>query len=95
MYIFSELLRFDMNLRENVKNLPECFEFDKEMAAAARNYSGDRKLTKAEHIEIFEINPVTFRENGSISAGRTVIYFDYLNRLFDNNAKIKILEEQK
>ena len=95
MYIFSELLRFDMYLRENVKNLPECFEFDKEMAATARNYSGDRKLTKAEHIEIFEINPVTFRENGSISAGRTVIYFDYLNRLFDNNAKIKILEEQK
>ena len=89
MHIFSELLRFDMYLRENFKNLPSCYSYDKEMAALARNYSGERKLTKAEHIEIFDINPI------SLKAGRTVIYFDYLNRLFDNNAKIKILEEQK
>lgn len=95
MKFFQELLRFDMYLRENVKNLPACFNFDKDVAAKARSFSGDKKLTKAEHIEIFNINPLSFMKTGIIRQEETIIYFNYLNRQFDNNAKFKLLEEQQ
>lgn len=95
MTIFSEMLRFDMYLRDNVKSLPECFSFNKDEALRAKKYSGEHKLTKAEHIEIFKINPVEYRDNGNVVCGDTVIYFDYLMRDYDNNATIKILEETK
>lgn len=91
---FSQLLRFDMYLRENVKALPGCFEFDKDKATAARCFSGERKLTKAEHIEIFEINPLLYEKEGVIKEEKTIVYFDYLNRKFDNNANTRHLEEQ-
>ena len=95
MTIFGEMLRFDMYLRDNVKSLPECFSFNKDEALRAKKYSGEHKLTKAEHIEIFKINPVEYRDNGNVVCGDTVIYFDYLMRDYDNNATIKILEETK
>ena len=83
-----------MYLRENVKALPGCFEFDKDKATAARCFSGERKLTKAEHIEIFEINPLLYEKEGVIKEEKTIVYFDYLNRKFDNNANTRHLEEQ-
>ena len=95
MTIFGEMLRFDMYLRDNVKSLPECFSFNKDEALRAKKYSGEHKLTKAEHIEIFKINPVEYRDNGNVVCGDTVIYFDYLMRDYDKNATIKILEETK
>ena len=95
MMVFGELLRFDMYLRDNVKSLPECFAFNKDESLRAKKYSGEHKLTKAEHIEIFKINPVEYRDNGNVVCGDTVIYFDYLIRDYDNNATIKILEEIK
>lgn len=95
MTVFGEMLRFDMYLRDNVKSLPECFSFNKDEALRAKKYSGEHKLTKAEHIEIFKINPVEYRDNGNVVCGDTVIYFDYLIRDYDNNATIKILEETK
>ena len=95
MMVFGELLRFDMYLRDNVKSLPECFAFNKDESLRAKKYSGEHKLTKAEHIEIFKINPVEYRDNGNVVCGDTVIYFDYLIRDYDNNATIKILEETK
>lgn len=95
MMVFGELLRFDMYLRDNVKSLPECFAFNKDESLRAKKYSGEHKLTKAEHIEIFKINPVEYRDNGNVVGGDTVIYFDYLIRDYDNNATIKILEEIK
>lgn len=95
MMVFGEMLRFDMYLRDNVKSLPECFVFNKDESLKAKKYSGEHKLTKAEHIEIFKINPVEYRDNGNVVCGDTVIYFDYLIRDYDNNATIKILEETK
>ncbi len=95
MMVFGEMLRFDMYLRDNVKSLPECFAFNKDESLRAKKYSGEHKLTKAEHIEIFKINPVEYRDNGNVVCGDTVIYFDYLIRDYDNNATIKILEETK
>lgn len=95
MVVFGEMLRFDMYLRDNVKSLPECFAFNKDESLRAKKYSGEHKLTKAEHIEIFKINPVEYRDNGNVVCGDTVIYFDYLIRDYDNNATIKILEETK
>ncbi len=95
MMVFGEMLRFDMYLRDNVKSLPECFAFNKDESLRAKRYSGEHKLTKAEHIEIFKINPVEYRDNGNVVCGDTVIYFDYLIRDYDNNATIKILEETK
>ena len=95
MMVFGEMLRFDMYLRDNVKSLPECFVFNKDESLRAKKYSGEHKLTKAEHIEIFKINPVEYRDNGNVVCGDTVIYFDYLIRDYDNNATIKILEETK
>ena len=95
MMVFGEMLRFDMYLRDNVKSLPECFAFNKDESLRAKRYSGEHKLTKAEHVEIFKINPVEYRDNGNVVCGDTVIYFDYLIRDYDNNATIKILEETK
>lgn len=95
MMVFGEMLRFDMYLRDNAKSLPECFAFNKDESLRAKKYSGEHKLTKAEHIEIFKINPVEYRDNGNVVCGDTVIYFDYLIRDYDNNATIKILEETK
>lgn len=95
MMVFGEMLRFDMYLRDNVKSLPECFAFNKDESLRAKKYSGEHKLTMAEHIEIFKINPVEYRDNGNVVCGDTVIYFDYLIRDYDNNATIKILEETK
>ena len=95
MMVFGEMLRFDMYLRDNVKSLPECFAFNKDESLRAKKYSGEHKLIKAEHIEIFKINPVEYRDNGNVVCGDTVIYFDYLIRDYDNNATIKILEETK
>lgn len=95
MMVFGEMLRFDMYLRDNVKSLPECFAFNKDESLRAKKYSGEHKLTKAEHIEIFKINPVEYWDNGNVVCGDTVIYFDYLIRDYDNNATIKILEETK
>lgn len=95
MMVFGEMLRFDMYLRDNVKSLPKCFAFNKDESLRAKKYSGEHKLTKAEHIEIFKINPVEYRDNGNVVCGDTVIYFDYLIRDYDNNATIKILEETK
>ena len=69
--------------------------FNKDESLRAKKYSGEHKLTKAEHIEIFKINPVEYRDNGNVVCGDTVIYFDYLIRDYDNNATIKILEETK
>ena len=93
--LFGEMFRFDMYLRDNVKSLPECFAFNKDESLRAKRYSGEHKLTKAEHIEIFKINTVEYRDNGNVVCGDTVIYFDYLIRDYDNNATIKILEETK
>ena len=95
MMVFGEMLRFDMYLRDNVKSLPECFAFNKDESLRAKRYSGEHKLTKAEHIEIFKINPVEYRDNGNVVCGDTVIYFDYLIRDYANTATIKILEETK
>ena len=84
--IFKELLKYDMYLRDNVKNMPECIE--------SRQYYGAGKPTKAEHMEIFDIDVFDYGKTGIINERRIVVHFDYLHRTaIDNNAYVRILEE--
>lgn len=88
----GELLKFDMFCRENIKSLPSFLKFDKVKSDKAGEYAGGRKLTKAEHIEIFDIDIPYFMEAGVIREKETAIHFDYMHRdnLF-NNALIVFL----
>ncbi len=90
---FKDIIKYDMLKRDNVKALPDFLEFNAEKAARARSFSGDRKLTKAEHIEIFDIDVVLYENEHTISVKETAVWFDYGHRTpHDNNACIKILE---
>lgn len=83
--LFTELLRYDMFKRDNVKSLPECFESQDTHI----NHLGDRKLNRAEHIERFIYDVQAYEAHKAILRSQKDIYFDYQNRNpLDNNATI-------
>lgn len=88
--ILGELLKFDMLCKDNLKAFPNFIVPDYDMAARARMLIPDRKLTKAEHMEIFNIDVLKFLHSDIISEGEFPIYFNYLERdNLTNNATIK------
>ena len=57
---------------------------------------GDKKLTKAEHVEVFTVDVLDYLKNGEIMHGEFPIYFNYLNRdVLTGNAKIQQIEMEK
>ncbi len=81
--IFNELLRYDMFKRENSKSLPKCFLEN----INSINRIENRKLTRAEHLEIFKVDVMEFELHGNIDLKKTIVHFDYLNRnSLSNNA---------
>ncbi len=88
--ILAELLKYDMLCKDNLKSYPNFIAPDYETAARARMLIPDRKLTKAEHMEIFKINVLEYLRTGIIEEGEFPIYFNYLERdNLTNNATIK------
>lgn len=88
--ILGEFLKYDMLCKDNLKSYPNFLEPDYELAMRARMLIPDRKLTKAEHMEIFKINVLEYLGSGIIVEGEYPIYFNYLERdNLTNNATIK------
>ncbi len=82
--IMAELLKYDMLLRDNAKNMPDFM----------RPNPAGKRLTKAEHAEVFSLNVAEYVKSGKIVPEATTVYFNYLNReKTDNNATVKIMEE--
>ena len=89
--VLAELLKFDMLCKDNLKSFPNFLVPDYDMAARARMLIPDRKLTKAEHMEIFKIDVLEFLHSDIITEGEFPIYFNYLERdNLTNNATIKV-----
>jgi hypothetical protein len=62
---------------------------------ARRSYS-DKKLTKAEHIEVFTVDISHYLNTGIITNGEFPMYFNYLERdALTGNALNKIIEMEK
>lgn len=92
--VLADLLKYDMLLRDNAKSMPEFMEASAEFKEKARNYLPKGKLTKAEHIEIFNLDVTRFYETGEINIMETPVHFDYLIRTsMDNNGSVRIMEE--
>ncbi len=92
LHIMKELLKFDMLCRDNVKAMPYFLAEDKLKTKKAREYFEGRKITKAEHIEIFDIDVCQYGIDGIILDKETVVHFNYLEREpLSNNALIKTL----
>ena len=90
--VFSELLKYDMLLRDNLKSPPDFIHMDNNRNISASRNFRDKKLTKAEHIEVFTIDVENFLKIGSIVTGEFPIYFNYLNRdVLTGNAHTKNL----
>ncbi len=92
LVILTQLLKYDMLTIDNLKSLPDFIKPDYEAATMARSLIPERKLTKAEHIEIFDIDVLEFIESGKIVYGKFALYFNYLQRdTLTNKAFIKEL----
>lgn len=92
LLVLTQLLKYDMLTGDNLKSLPVFIEPDYESAAIARSLIPERKLTKAEHVEIFDIDVPEFVNTGKIVYGKFPLYFNYLQRnAMTNKAFIKEL----
>lgn len=80
LIVLTQLLKYDMLTGDNLKSLPVFIKPDYEAAAMARELIPDRKLTKAEHVEIFDIDIFEFVNSGKIIYGKFPLYFNYLQR---------------
>ena len=90
--VMTQLLKYDMLTGDNLKSLPAFLKPDYEAAAEARSLIPERKLTKAEHIEIFDIDVPEYVNSGRIMYGKYPLYFNYLKRdALTNKAFIKEL----
>ena len=93
---FSELLKYDMLLRDNLKSPPEFIKMDNALNITASRALRDKKLTKAEHVEVFTVDVLDYLKNGEIMHGEFPIYFNYLNRdVLTGNAKKQQIEMEK
>lgn len=91
-----EFLKYDMLCRDNLKSLPYFIKQDNENAIRARKLCSGRKMTKAEHIEIFKIDIQKYIDSGVIQEGEYPMHFDYLNRdALTNNATIITITEME
>lgn len=88
LHILEELLKFDMLSGDNLKSLPDFIKPDANKSAKAKALIPDRKLTKAEHIEIFDYDVLEFTDSGKIISGEFPLYFNYLQRDILNNKAI-------
>lgn len=92
LLILTQLLKYDMLTVDNLKSLPKFIDADYEKAAMARSLIPERKLTKAEHVEIFDIDVLEFVKSGKIVYGEFPLYFNYLQKdALTNKAFIKEL----
>lgn len=92
LLVLTQLLKYDMLTGDNLKSLPGFIKPDYEAAAMARALIPGRKLTKAEHVEIFDIDVMEFADSGRITYGKFPLYFNYLQRdPLTNKAFIKEL----
>lgn len=90
---FSELLKYDMLLRDNLKSPPDFIHMDNGRNIEASRMFDDKKLTKAEHVEVFNVNVAHYINTGNILVEEFPMYFNYLNRdVLTGNALVKIIE---
>lgn len=93
---FSELLKYDMLARDNLKSPPDFIVMNEEKNLMARRSYSDKKLTKAEHIEVFTVDISHYLNTGIIINGEFPMYFNYLERdVLTGNALNKIIEMEK
>lgn len=93
---FSELLKYDMLARDNLKSPPDFIVMNEEKNIMARRSYSDKKLTKAEHIEVFTVDISHYLNTGIITNGEFPMYFNYLERdALTGNALNKIIEMEK
>lgn len=78
--VFRELLKYDMLSRDNLKSPPDFIHMNVDMNLKARRLFGDKKLTKAEHVEVFGINIPHYISTGEVVTGEFPMYFNYLER---------------
>ena len=91
--VMADLLKYDMLLRDNVKTYPAFMEPSDKMREDARRYI-EKGRTKAEHVEIFNLDVPHYIKTGDIIKKKTPVHFDYLTRtIMDNNASVRIMEE--
>lgn len=92
MECFGELLKYDMLSRDNLKSPPDFIHMNVEKNLSARRLLGDKKLTKAEHVEVFGINIPHYISTGNVITGEFPMYFNYLDRdVLTGNAIINTL----
>lgn len=77
---FKEFLKYDMLCRDNLKSPPDFIHMNVEKNLSARRLLGDKKLTKAEHVEVFGINIPHYISTGNVITGEFPMYFNYLDR---------------
>ena len=91
--VMADLLKYDMLLRDNVKTYPAFMEPSAKMREDARRYV-EKGRTKAEHVEIFNLDVPHYIKTGDIIKKETPVHFDYLTRtIMDNNASVRIMED--
>ena len=94
--VFGELLKYDMLLRDNLKSPPDFIKMDNALNIIASRALRDKKLTKAEHVEVFLVDVLRYLKNGELVKGKFPIYFNYLNRdALTGNAEIQQIEMEK
>lgn len=91
--VMADLLKYDMLLRDNVKTYPAFMEPSAKMREDARRYV-EKGRTKAEHVEIFNLDVPHYIKTGDVIKKETPVHFDYLTRtIMDNNASVRIMED--
>lgn len=76
--IFTELLKLDVYLRENIKSRPDFAPIrDEDREEIRKYYKRYKNISKNIHIEPFDIDVIKWMEQGKIIKRKQMILFDY------------------
>ncbi|MDE7433226.1 MAG: DUF4080 domain-containing protein, partial [Lachnospiraceae bacterium] len=76
--IFTELLKLDVYLRENIKSRPDfALIRDEDREEIRKYYKRYKNISKNIHIEHFDIDVIKWMEQGKIIKRKQMILFDY------------------
>lgn len=76
--IFTELLKLDVYLRENIKSRPDfAVKGDENKEEIREYYKRYKNISKNIHIEQFSIDVIKWMEQGEIIRRKQIILFDY------------------
>jgi coproporphyrinogen III oxidase-like Fe-S oxidoreductase len=77
--LFTELMTYDLYLRENMKTRPAFAKDVTEYRETFKQISRERNLKNMEHLEIFSIPTIEFLTLHNVAIGE-IVYFDYKQR---------------